>query len=473
VNFNSLDYLVFLVAVVGAYYALGRRHLQNALLFGASWFFYGYVHPWMLWLLAAVTLNAWLGALAVGSGTRWRRPAMAAAVAINLGILAVFKYFNFFAANVAAVLRAGGLDVPDVYLDVLLPAGISFYTFQAIAYVVDVYRGERPAERNLLDLTVFLAFFPQLVAGPIERANTLLVQVKSDRRFDPANITDGLTLVIWGMFKKLVIGDNVAVIANKIFLLQEPGPLLLAIGVFAFGIQIYADFSGYTDIARGSARLLGFRLSENFRHPYLAQNPADFWRRWHITLSQWIRDYIYIPLGGNRVGGARLFANLMITMFLCGLWHGAQWNFVLWGLYHGALIYGYRLAAAAGVPMSGGGAWQAAARVLVMFALVHLGWALFREPDLAYLAFNLNPLASHADAPPLEVAAYLFALCALYALPLAAHALLDRYQVIERIAAGGRGGLALVRQAGFAAACLAAVAGMRATVTTDFIYFQF
>jgi len=472
-SFQSFDYLLFLLAVVCVYYALGRRRWQNALLLGASWFFYGYIHHWMLWLLAAVTLTGWAGGLAIEHGGRWRRAALIASVAANLGLLGAFKYFNFFSDNVLAVLQAAGLGMPHVYLDVLLPVGISFYTFQAIAYLVDVYRDGRRAERDLLDLAVFLAFFPQLVAGPIERARDLLVQVKSDRRFEARNITDGVTLMLWGLFKKLVIGDNVALIVDKVFLLKEPGPLLLSVGVLAFGVQIYADFSGYTDIARGSARLLGFRLSENFRHPYLAQNPADFWRRWHITLSQWIRDYIYIPLGGSRVAGPRLFTNVMITMFLCGLWHGAQWNFVVWGLYHGALIYGYRAAAALGVPVSGGGTWQSAARVLVMFAFVHVGWALFREPDLAWLYFNFHPLAAHADAPSLEVVAYLFALVCLYALPLAVHAALDHYRLIERFAAASRPWTALTRRTAFAAACLVGVAALRATATTDFIYFQF
>jgi alginate O-acetyltransferase complex protein AlgI len=473
-NFNSLDYLLFLVVVVTAYYALPRRGLQNALLVGASWFFYGYVHPWFLLLLASATLAAYLAGLAIETRPTRRKLALTASLIVNLGILALFKYYNFFADNLRAALGALGLTTPELYLQILLPVGISFYTFQAMSYVVDVYRGDRRAERNPVDFALFVSFFPQLVAGPIERANMLLAQIKRDRGFEPRNLIDGATLAMWGFFKKLVIGDNVAVIVNKIFLLQEPGTALLCVGILAFAVQIYADFSGYTDIARGSARLLGFRLSENFRHPYFSESPAEFWRRWHITLSQWIRDYIYIPLGGSRVSRPREFANLMITFFLCGLWHGAQWNFVLWGVYHGLLIYAYRIAAAFGVPLSGGGVVQKSLRVLVMFGFTNIGWALFREPDLAYLAHNLNPLSTHRDAPGLQTALYLLVLTGLYAAPLALHAIYDKLRVGERLAAAPTRPLAiLLRHGAFAAVCLLAVGLFGATTTADFIYFQF
>ncbi|MCG6872247.1 MAG: MBOAT family protein [Gammaproteobacteria bacterium] len=468
-NFHSPDYVVFLLLVVALYYLLAQRGWQNALLVGASALFYGYVHPWFLWLLAAVVGAAYLATRVMEARPALGRLALWGAALVCMGLLGVFKYFNFFLDNINGLLRSGGLGELPWTLQLLLPVGISFYTFQAVAYVADVYAGRARAEHNPINLALFLSFFPQLVAGPIERAHHLLRQVQTPRRFRFENLVEGTTLALWGFFKKLVIGDNMAVVANKIFLLGDPGPALLSVGVLAFGVQIYADFSGYTDIARGSARLLGFDLCENFRHPYIAQSPADFWRRWHISLSQWVRDYIYFPLGGSRVSRPREVANVLITMFLCGLWHGAAWNFAVWGLYHGLLIVAYRLLEWRGMVFSGGSVWLQGLRVLVMFFLVHVGWALFREPDLAWLVHNANPFVPHAHAEP-RVAAYLLLLTCLYALPLYLHAWLDRWDWQPRVA--WRISDWMLRT-GFATACLAASLVLGATVTTDFIYFQF
>ena len=236
----------------------------------------------------------------------------------NFGMLGFFKYFNFFVENVHAVLAAVGLEVSRPTLGIVLPVGISFYTFQAMSYTIDVYRGELRARRSLLDVAVFISFFPHLVAGPIQRASFLLPQVESTRRFSIEKARTGFLLICWGFFKKLVIADNVGVIANKVFTLADPSFWLLWSGVFAFAIQIYADFSAYTDIARGTSRWLGFELTENFDHPYLARNPADFWRRWNISLSSWFRDYVYIPLGGSRVAGSRWVRNVLVTFLLSG-----------------------------------------------------------------------------------------------------------------------------------------------------------
>ena len=238
----------------------------------------------------------------------------------------------------AGALAAFGLTVHEPTLRILLPVGISFYTFQAMSYTIDVYRGELHARRSLLDLAVFVSFFPHLVAGPIQRASYLLPQVESTRRFSPEKARTGFALICWGFFKKLVVADNVGILANKVFALSDPTFYILWAGVFAFAIQIYADFSAYTDIARGTSRWLGFELTENFAHPYLARSPADFWRRWNISLSSWFRDYVYIPLGGSRLGTWLWTRNVLITFLLSGLWHGASWNYVLWGLYHGLLL---------------------------------------------------------------------------------------------------------------------------------------
>ena len=256
----------------------------------------------------------------------------------NLSVLGFFKYFNFFVDSVQAGLAALGMNTSLPVLQVVLPVGISFYTFQSLSYTIDVYRGRLRACRSLLDFALFVAFFPQLVAGPIERAEALVPRVLSSRVFNLVVARDALVLMAWGFFKKLVIADNVGVIANRVFSMKDPGFEMLWAGVFAFGVQIYADFSAYTDIARGTARWLGFDLMKNFDHPYVAVSPSDFWRRWHISLSSWFRDYLYIPLGGSRHGLPRTLLNVMITFVISGLWHGAAWNFVLWGTFHGLLL---------------------------------------------------------------------------------------------------------------------------------------
>ncbi len=243
--------------------------------------------------------------------------------------------------------RSSGWTCRHPSLAILLPVGISFYTFQELSYTIEVYRGTLRARHNFVDFAAFVCFYPQLVAGPIERASRLLPQVERPRSWSWPAARSALFLIIWGFFKKLVVADNVGVIANKVFSLDAPGFTVLWAGVFAFAIQIYADFSAYSDIARGMAKWLGFDLMVNFDHPYLARGPIDFWRRWHISLSSWFRDYVYIPLGGSRRGRARTLVNVFLTFLISGLWHGASWNYVLWGAYHGVLVV---IAAAHGPP---------------------------------------------------------------------------------------------------------------------------
>ena len=281
-------------------------------------------------------------------------------------------------------------------LPVVLPAGISFYTFQSIGYVVDVARGHVPACRSFRDYVLFVSFFPQLVAGPIQRAGQLLTQIQMPRRISPALVGDAFYLLVWGFFKKLVIADNVAITADKVFAIQEPSFPILWAGVLAFCVQIYADFSAYTDIARGSARLLGFKLSQNFNHPYIAESPSDFWRRWHISLSTWIRDYIYIPLRGSRGSEARTILNLTIVFLLTGLWHGASWNFVIWGLYYALLTIIYRLADAVVPARIQTLPGLRAGKIALMFVLTNVGWLIFREHNVGRLwrALTLDPSAT-------------------------------------------------------------------------------
>ncbi len=341
--FHSLAFFVFFFITVAAYWLLPRR-AQNVLLLVASYVFYGWVHAWWPILLFATTfVDYWaarLMTLAPERRTLW----LWLSIASNLGLLGVYKYFNFFIENVAAAGAAVGWNMPPIALRLALPAGISFYTFQSMSYTIDVYRGHAPARTRFVDVAAFVSFFPHLVAGPIMRATNLLPQFERDRAFSPSAARDAALLVIWGLFKKLVIADNVGVIANKVFSLESPEFFVLWAGVFAFAIQIYADFSAYTDIARGVAKWYGFDLIRNFERPYLASGPADFWRRWNISLSTWFRDYVYIPLGGSRRGPWREAANIMITFLVSGLWHGASWNYVLWGGYHGTLLLIARVA---------------------------------------------------------------------------------------------------------------------------------
>lgn len=320
-----------------------------------------------------------------------------------LVILGFFKYFGFFVDSAKSLLTGVGLKADWTTLKIILPVGISFYTFQSLGYVIDVYRGQTPACANLVTFATFDAFFPQMVSGPIERARHLIPQLEAAAGFDPAYLQDGLRWMLLGFFKKVYVADNCAILANYAF---DPHTALngywAVLGVIAFGFQIYADFSGYTDIARGSAKLLGIDLVQNFRFPYVSRNPSDFWSRWHISLSTWFRDYLYIPLGGNRGGNWETLRNLGIVMLLAGLWHGASWIFVLWGAYHCVLLVLYRVfppfrALAATAELS---RWRRTAAISLMATLAFVGWAIFRSPNLQHLGAwfgalgNWNPAAN-------------------------------------------------------------------------------
>jgi alginate O-acetyltransferase complex protein AlgI len=384
--FNTLEFLVFFLVVLGLYSVL-KHPRQNALLLVASYVFYGaWDYRFLLLLIGTTMVDYWV-ALAVHrqADVIRRRHILLFSIVANLGVLGIFKYFNFFADSLVQLAGGLGLTVSPVTLNIILPVGVSFYTFQSMSYTIDVYRGHVQPCRRLSDFALYVAFFPQLVAGPIERPTTLLPQITSPRTMTVEKIGAGLSLIALGLFKKVVMADNLAPTVDAIFSKQggfTAGEVL--IGALLFAFQIYGDFSGYTDIARGSSRILGFELRQNFRQPYFARDPSDFWRRWHISLSTWLRDYLYVSLGGNRDGKARTYRNLMLTMILGGLWHGAAWNFVLWGFYHGALLVGYRLyderRASRGsvATTSAGGALMAAVPIGVMFIFTLYGWLLFR-----------------------------------------------------------------------------------------------
>ena len=394
-TFNSLVFLAFFVAVLAMYWALRTRRSQNLLLLGASWFFYGYGDPRFLALIILCALTGYSAGRLMEKRPQWRRCILAVGVLLPLFVLGYFKYAGFFVDAWERLLRFVGLPMNRSSLDVLLPIGISFFTFQTIAYVVDVYCGKQQAESNLVDFLLFISFFPQLVAGPIERAEHLLPQFKRQRSMTWNNVHLGVYLVLQGMVKKVVIADNVAPAVDTLFRQVDlPAPMICT-GLLLFAVQIYGDFSGYSDIARGAARLLGFDLSVNFRHPYMAVSPSDFWRRWHITLSNWYRDYVYVRLGGNRKGATTMLFSLMITMALCGLWHGAAWNFVVWGLYHGLVLAVFH-ALRHGWTAAFGHRFRPGARVATMltFSVVTGGWLFFRVEDFGQIARYLLSLCT-------------------------------------------------------------------------------
>jgi D-alanyl-lipoteichoic acid acyltransferase DltB (MBOAT superfamily) len=460
--FTSTDFFLFYALVFTLYWAVRVRTLQNVLLLVASYVFYGWIHPWFCILIASSTIVDYLCGLAMARAPDRRRLALWVSLVANLGMLGVFKYFDFFADSFARAANTFGLELQAVELGIFLPVGISFYTFQTLSYTIDVYRGRLAACRSFLDFAVFVSFFPQLVAGPIERAVTFLPQVRLPRSWHWPRVGTALHLIIGGFLKKVVVADNVAVYVNEIFMLESPSLLLLLVGSLGFAVQIYGDFSAYSDIARGTARLLGFELMENFRSPYLAVSPSDFWRRWHISFSTWIRDYLYIPMGGSRSGGpTRFFLILLASLGLSGLWHGAAWNFVLWGVYHAVLVFAYHR-------LGMGARW--APRTLpgtvlawaLMFTWTLLGWLLFRTPDIAWLARALGGLDLGLAGDPLAAAVYVLSLLLLYSLPLCLLGLVDRTREDN-----------VPVRATFHALALIAIVVFRSGQQVDFIYFRF
>ena len=340
------------------------------------------------------------------SEARRRKLCLWISVVGNLGILATFKYFDFFASSLSGMVQSAlGTTPSDWTLGFVLPVGISFYTFQTMSYAIDVYRGKTKANDRFVDVAAYVAFFPQLVAGPIERASQLLPQFAAERPgLDLHRFRRGMWLITWGLFKKLVVADNMAVIVNATFgpyddgnFALPPDGLTLLVALYAFAFQIYGDFSGYTDIARGIAKLLGFDLMRNFDLPYFATSPSDFWKRWHISLSSWLRDYLYIPLGGNKGGPWATYRNLTVTMLLGGLWHGAAWNFVIWGAYHGVLLSIYR---ALGIRTEAGSYPRVVVLLLgiLMFHLTCIGWLLFRAQNVGTIVAFLEGIVLHPVA---------------------------------------------------------------------------
>jgi len=396
--FNSGVFLQFFAAFLLLYY-LVRNHLaaRNLLIVLASYLFYGWWDYRFLSLLVLTSLLDYGVGRALDQSTdpRRRRAWLALSLTGNLGLLGFCKYYNFFIDSASVLLTHLGFHVEPRTLNLILPVGISFYTFQSLSYAVDVYRREIPATRDLVNFLAYVSFFPQLVAGPIERARHLLPQFAATRVITRERLVEGVWLMIWGLFKKVVVADNLAPLVELVFDHPHPTGPLVVLGTVAFAFQIYGDFSGYSDIARGLATVLGFDLMVNFNLPYGAASPREFWRRWHISLSTWLRDYLYVSLGGNRRGLWRTRLNLLLTMVLGGLWHGAAWNFVLWGLWHGLGLMLTRPAQAANPSGSArtaraGWRWSAWAGTML---LVLYGWLLFRAGSLGQILDLTTALA--------------------------------------------------------------------------------
>lgn len=395
-QFDSLAYLWLLLGTTLAFFALPPRARPWVLII-ATTIFYG---AWSVVFLGLIGVSAMVdyacGRLMEPAEGRRRKLLLSASVITNLSILGYFKYAGFFAQNVTAIF---GIEIDERIVATVLPPGISFYTFQTMSYSIDVYRRQIRPTRSFVRFLVYVGFFPQLVAGPIERAARLLPQLHAayNQRLHLGNLAAGTQLIVWGMFKKVVLADNVARLADPVY--DDPtafGGWAALVATYAFTLQIYLDFSAYSEIARGSARLFGVTLMRNFDQPYLVTNVREFWRHWHISLSEWFRDYVYRPLGGNRAGKGRTLANLTATMFLSGLWHGAAWTFVAWGLYHGVLLLVHALADGSqwlrGVKQRLGIVWTAGALVFT-FHLVVIGWVLFRARSFADAATVLSSIA--------------------------------------------------------------------------------
>ncbi|KIG12049.1 putative poly(beta-D-mannuronate) O-acetylase [Enhygromyxa salina] len=480
-EFNSLEYVLLLVVASLLFFGAGYR-ARLIILIAASLIFYA---AWNVPLVSLIVISAVIdftaGRLLGRYGSeqaRKRKAVLAVSLIVNLGLLAYFKYANFFLDNLHAALDLGpGGD----FLDIVLPPGISFYTFQTMSYTIDVYRGKIRPTSSFLRFFLYVSFFPQLIAGPIERAGHLLVQFDqaANRRFEVDNLVSGAQMIVFGMFKKVVIADHCGRLVDQVY--ADPSVYdgwSALIATYAFTLQIYCDFSAYSEIARGSARIFGVDLMRNFDQPYLTSNISDFWRRWHISLSNWFRDYVYIPLGGNRKGKTRTLANLTITMFLSGLWHGAAWTFVLWGLFHGVLLLlhaqvGQRLRER----MPGGwsrndyvgqlarlGSW------FLCFHLVVFGWILFRAKGLEQFVIVVRSIAHDlagvfvgGPGPSHEQALFLLGLAAF----LGISAVERRYRIIDRIWASP------IAAVVFATALIVAMMLLGLRDGPAFIYFQF
>jgi alginate O-acetyltransferase complex protein AlgI len=466
-SFISFTFLVFFLLIFALYWLIRRRNIQNLLLLIASYVFYGWIHPWYAVMLGLSTVGDYFLSLGMKQFPSRQRMLVGLSLLLNLGVLAFFKYFNFFNGGLAAILNGFGLNGDPVLVNILLPAGLSFYTLKKLSYVLDVSRGVLEPTRDLVAFALYVSFFPQIVSGPIDRPQKLLPQFRETRKWKGDYFYSAWPLIIMGFFKKVVIADTMRIIVDRVFQLEEPTKLLLLSAGLGFTLQILADFSAYTDLSRGISLLLGFETSENFNRPYLSLSPTEFWNRWHITLSTWLRDYIFFPvrraLLKRRSKAAEFAAQVMpplAAMSLSGLWHGAGWTFALWGLYYGVLIVIYHLAGIRGN-------WRPSNQIkiflawLIMFTLIVCGWLIFRAPSMGWLINILlhSPWTHGRD--DMVVILITLSMTLFYATPLLLTLFLDRYP-----------SQVFLRSAYYALLTLGIIMFI-SSASPDFIYFQF
>jgi alginate O-acetyltransferase complex protein AlgI len=463
--FNTIEFFLFFAVVLTAFYA-APGSWRKLILLVSSYFFYISWNPVFILLLLTLTVIDFAAGLLIEAVRPERKKfALLMSLIANLGFLGFFKYYNFLASMVAVLM-----DKPQnsFFLQIVLPVGISFHTFQSMSYVVDIYQGKQKAIRNPLDYALFIAFWPQLVAGPIVRARDFFRDLFAWKAPSPEQLQSGAFLVLLGLTKKMAFADQFAKIADNYFknVAANPGALTAWSGTIAFAMQIFFDFSGYTDIAIGCARLLGFHFPINFARPYLAGNIQEFWHRWHISLSRWLRDYLYIPLGGNRKGEVKTYRNLILTMLLGGLWHGASWNFVIWGGYHGLLLaIGKAFRKFSGETLREYGSRLRLLGVPITFGLVCIGWVFFRAANLHDAVFVVRQMFGGSKGVWLLKRWHLW----LIAVPLVAAALEEKWEVFESLPKAPRWV--------FACTIVAFLFCLEIFAVTDekipFIYFQF
>lgn len=399
--FNSFEFLFFFLAVTGAYFALPHRFRWLLLLVASCAFYMRFVPVYILILLATIVVDYFAG-IWIEDATDPRRKryfVVLSAVTVCV-ILFVFKYFNFVNENLADLAKALGWNYPIAALQLVLPIGLSFHTFQSLSYVLEVNRGNQKAERHFGLYSLYVMYFPQLVAGPIERPQNLLHQFREEKHFDLARVRDGFALLLWGLFKKVVVADSLAIYVDAVYnsSARHSGPSLL-LATYFFAVQIYCDFSGYSDMARGISKVYGIELMKNFETPYFSRSIAEFWSRWHISLSTWFRDYVYVPLGGNRVSAGRNAFNLAAVFVLSGFWHGAKWTFVVWGALNGLYLIVGRLARPTGKPTRPAeGAVRSGLGVVITFHLVLLSWVFFRAENLTIALAILKKIVTDRGA---------------------------------------------------------------------------
>jgi D-alanyl-lipoteichoic acid acyltransferase DltB (MBOAT superfamily) len=465
--FTEYDFLIFFLIVFSAYWLLKRKAWQNLFLLVASYVFYGWVHPWYAVMLGFSTLADYTLAFGIARHRERTKWYVALSLLLNLGVLGFFKYFNFFNEGLVGLLSSLGLQADALLVQILLPAGLSFYTLKKLAYIFDVSRGTLEPVRDPLAFGLFVSFFPQITAGPIDRAQKLIPQIQSERIWKPENFYQAWPLIVMGFFKKIVIADTVRTLVDRIFSLQEPTGLMIVSAGLGFLLQLLADFSAYTDLARGVAYLFGFETSENFNAPYLALTPTEFWNRWHITLSTWLRDYIFFPLRRSLLRSKVRLPHWLVdalpplaAMLASGIWHGAGWNYVAWGGLFGVLIVIYQMLGM-GANWKPAHWWTRLLAWLVMFSLVAFLFTIFRATSLDW-TFRLFTAPFAGSQSQQAVAVVTLSLTAFYTLPLIIKHLLDHK----------------LRPDSFALSAYYAVVTVMMffylnSASPDFIYFQF